>query len=186
MRVLLALVASGCVYTSPVSITSAQGRAEVNARAQRGHAVVALRGQRGRQVRDLRVAADTTTWTDKKTGEVRSAPTDSLSGITFRRDGAGALKGLAIGAGVGTAAGLLASTGEQSGFLTLPPELWMTLGAVDGAVIGALVGAIHSERHVYRPAAVPPTPTAGGSAGRAGAACGGPPLACAVSPPRRP
>ena len=191
MRVLfvllvLAVAVGGCVHTHPVSVASARDRAEVNARAERGHAVVALRGERGRQVRDLRVGADTTAWTDKKTGEVRSAPTASVSAITLRRDAAGALKGLALGAVIGAAAGLLASTGEQSGFFTLPPELWMTLGAVDGTVIGALAGAIHSERHVYRPARVPSAPAAGGSSGRAAEACGGPPLACAVNSPRRP
>ena len=180
---LLAAVASGCVYSRAVSLDSARDRAAVNARAARGHAVVAVDGQRGRQVRDLRVGPDTTTWTDKKTGEARSAPTAHVSGITFRRDGAGALKGLAVGVGVGAALGLAASTAPQDGFFTLPPQTWALLGAIDGAVLGVLAGAIHSERHVYRPAA---PPAAAGPPGP----CAGPPLACAApqapTPPRRP
>ena len=189
--VLAALVLSGCAYTRPVSLASPQGRAEVNARAQRGHAVVSVAGGRGRQVRGLHLGPEVATWTDKKTGEPRSAPTADVTGVTFRRDGAGALKGLAVGAGVGAALGLLAGTGESDGFITLSPRLWAVVGAVDGAVVGVLAGAIHSERHAYRPlagspaASGPGTPAASGLAVEAGGPCGGPPLACAATP-RRP
>lgn len=174
LLVLLAVAASGCVYSRSASLASAQDRAEINARAVRGHAVVAVDGRRGRQVRDLRVAADTTSWTDKKTGEARSAPTASVSGITFRRDGAGALKGLAVGAGVGVLVGLKHRT-------LLAPRVSALLYGANGAMYGALIGAIRSERHVYRI-----TPAAGGPVERGIEACPGPPLACAVSPPRRP
>ena len=176
--VFLALLLAGCTYTRPAQLDSAGGRAEVNARAERGHAVLALTGERGRQVRALHVAPDVTTWTDKRTGEARSAPTADVAAVTFRRDGAGALKGAAIGAGVGAVLGFVAgrSPGDDA-FITLSPTVWAGLGAVNGVWVGALVGAAHSERHVYR---VGPDASSRVGAVRAGPPCGGPPLACAA------
>ena len=180
--VLLALLLAGCTYTRPAQLDSAGGRAEVNARAERGHAVLALAGERGRQVRALRVGPDMTTWTDKRTGEARSAPTADVAAVTFRRDGAGALKGAAVGAAVGAVLGFVSgrSPGDDA-FITLSPTAWASLGAANGVWVGALVGAAHSERHVYR--------VAPGASPRVGVvearpSCGGPPLACAA-PARR-
>ena len=177
LPVLLAVAVGGCVYTQPVSLASAEGRAEVNARAQRGHPVVSVEGQRGRQVQGLHLGPEVATWTDKKTGEPRSAPTVSVTDVTFRRDGAGALKGLAVGAAIGAAAGLLVSAVDPGESVILTPEVWVGVGAGGGGFTGLFVGAIHSEQHVYQPADAP--------SGRAGVACGGPPLTCAVSRPRR-
>ena len=181
--VFVALFLAGCTYTRPAQLDSAGGRAEVNARAERGHAVLALAGERGRQVRALHVGPDVTTWTDKRTGEARSAPTADVATVTFRRDGAGALKGAAVGAGVGAVLGFVSgrrSPGDDA-FITLSPTTWAGLGAANGVWAGALVGAAHSERHVYR---VVPGASSRVGVVEAGPSCGGPPLACAA-PARR-
>ncbi|WP_420457361.1 hypothetical protein [Rubrivirga sp.] len=169
--VLLVPLLAGCVYTRPASLASPADRAEVNARAERGHPVLALAGERGRQVRALRVGPDTTTWVDKRTGEARSAPTSDVTAVSFRRDGAGALKGAAIGATAGAL--LYYVIAHVDPIPLLPPRLAAGLGAVAAAPFGALAGAAVSERHVYR---VVPEP----EVARAGPPCGGPPLACAA------
>ncbi len=173
--VVLAPLLAGCVYTRPASLASPTDRAEVNARAERGHAVVTLAGERGRHVRALHVGPDTTTWVNKRTGESRSAPTSDVAAVTFRRDGAGALKGAAIGTSVGVLLGLL-SEPSGSGFITFSRSQAAGLFGINGALFGALAGAIHSERHVYR---VVPEDVA--ARVEEGASCGGLPLACAAS-----
>jgi hypothetical protein len=170
------LLLAGCVSTQPVSLGTPDGRARVNARAERGHPVLALYGGRGRQVRALHVGPDVTTWVDKRTGEARSAPTASVAAVTFRRDGAGALRGAAVGVGLGVALGLVAGvTDDDRGLIDFSTGTFVSVFGASGALIGAVGGAIHSDRAVYR--AVPDRPI---GAGDVSEGCGGPPLACAA------
>ena len=148
----LAIGLAGCSHTETATIATADGRAEINTRAERGHAMVALEGERRRPVDDLRVAPDITVWTDAKTGEPRSAPTSEIRAITFRRDGIGALKGAAIGAAVGATLGLIAGGFDDGGsFLSRPPGAYAVLVGTSGAAIGAIAGLIRSDLHTYRP-----------------------------------
>ena len=185
--VLLAVAVGGCVHTERVSLATPQGRAEVNDRAHLNTAIVAVEGQRGRSARNLRVAADSTTWTDFGTGKPRSAATASVTAVTFRRDGVGALKGAGVGLVLSAGSTVLLSGTDCADCFVSP---WVGVGAIGvlGALTGALVGATHSDRLVYRP-----TPGAGGVAERVESPCPGPPLACAAprpaapaTPPRRP
>ncbi len=156
MRLLAALVLlAGCTHTRPADLSSSATRAEVNARAERGHPVLHLVGQRGRQVRSLHVAADVTTWIDKKTDEVRSAPTADVSAIAFRRDGLGALEGAGVGAVTGALLGALAGATDGDAFFDFTPAAAAALYATGGAEIGAIVGALRSDRVVYEAARCP-------------------------------
>ncbi|MEM6327862.1 MAG: hypothetical protein AAF791_12150 [Bacteroidota bacterium] len=163
LLLLSTLALSACVSTQPASVATPEGRASLNERADRGHPVLALWGERGRQVRDLRIDADSARWVDKKTEEARSAPTDQIEAITFRRDGRGALKGMAVGAGLGALLGLYldVQAAGATGFIDFPPGFWTLGTAVGFAPFGAMGGAIHSDRDVHR--IVPPgiTPKAG-------------------------
>lgn len=139
----------GCVSTQPVSLTLGEDRHYLNKRALRGHPVLALRGQRGRQVQSLHIGPDSTTWIDKKSGELRSASTEDIEAVTFRRDGLGALKGFAISAAVGATLGAIRGATDDGSFLDATPVQGAAIGSTVG-VYGALFGAIHSDRQIYR------------------------------------
>lgn len=145
----LSVLCGGCVSTQPVSLSSPEGQREINERAVRGHAVLALNGQRGRPVRSLHIGPDSTSWIDKTSGEFRSAPSSDVESVTFRRDGAGALKGFAITAAVGATLGALLGASDDGRFLDYTPLQGAAMGGAMG-VYGALIGAIHSDRQVYR------------------------------------
>ena len=169
LPLLLAMLAAlaGCTHTRPADLASAETRAEINARAERGHPVLHLVGRRGRQVRALRLEADTTTWIDKKTGELRAAPTADVEAVAFRRDGYGALEGLGVGVAVGAALGAYIGATDGDGFFDFTTAAAAAIYGAAGLEVGALAGAIRSDRVVYEAA-----PCA-------------PPLACAVTPTRR-
>ncbi|MEM1056114.1 MAG: hypothetical protein AAGI52_11345 [Bacteroidota bacterium] len=156
LLLLLSLALSGCVSTGYASVATPEGRSALNDRADRGHPVLALWGERGRQVRDLRIDADSARWVDKKTNEARSAPTSQIEAITFRRDGRGALKGMAVAAGIGTALGLVIASGDGGDFGILDFNVGegIAIGLLGTVPYGALIGAIHSDRDVHR--IVPP------------------------------
>lgn len=176
LALLLPLLLAGCVSTQSVSLDTAEGRARINERAERGHPVLTLTGQRGHLVQALHIAPDLTTWIDRKTGEARAAPTSSVEAVTFRRDGAGALKGLAVGASTGAALGLLIGLAEDDpGFFSLSTGGWTAVAAAQGALVGTLAGALHSDRAVFVNGPAEPLGARSGAE-----ACGGPPLACAA------
>ena len=170
---LFAVFLAGCVSTQPAPLTSAEGRAEVNARAASRIAVVHVRGERGGEVRGLHVGPDTTTWVDRWDGRARSVPTADLASVAIERGRPGGrlLKGAAIG--VGVALGALAGETEGGSFLSWTPTQAAGLGGLGGVFFGGLVGLAATRRDVYRPA--PPEAVAFHP-------CGGPPLACAAPP----
>ena len=171
----LALLAAGCVSVQPTPLSSPEGLAEVNARAEGQTAIVRVQGGRGEEVRGLRVGPDTTTWMARWGGRPESAPTAEVASITFRRSGA--VKGLAIGVATGAVLGLVASAGGDGhpGFGTPPTGLLIAGAAAGAGLAGMAVGTVLTRSDVYRPA---PPETAGAEP------CGGPPLACAAPPAR--
>ena len=163
---LLLVGLTGCTTSRPADLSSPSVRHEINARAERGHPVVHLVGQRGRQARSLHVAPDVTTWVDKKTGEVREAPTSEVEAIAFRRDGLGALEGIGIGVVTGAVLGAIVGATDEGSAFDFTPAAAAVLYGTGGVEFGALFGAIRSDRFVYE--AVP---------------CAGVPLACATGAP---
>lgn len=146
---LLAGWVAGCTHTHPLTLSTPEGRAAVTARAVRGDAVVRLDGEPPRLVDDLTVDADTTRWTDRRSGRVRAEPTARVRAVSFRRDGRGALTGVGVGIGLGLVLGLAADA-EPRGWIHISTAQWLAIGAADGAVIGAIIGAMRSDRVVYR------------------------------------
>ena len=168
---LLAVLLAGCASTQPAPLSSPEGRAEVNARAEGRVAFVHVEGERRHEGRSLRVGPDTTTWVDRLTGEPRSAPTAALSSVAVLRGETGVrvLKGAAIGTITGGLLGVLLGATDGDGWFSFDPAPAGALGALGGSFYGGLAGLVTGHRDVYRPA---PPETA--------AACGGPPLACAA------
>ena len=176
--VALALAAAGCVSVQPAPLSSAEGRAEVNARAVGAVAVVRVVGGRGEEVRALRVGPDSTTWVDRWSGRPTSVPTAEVASVSFRESRV--VRGLTVGVAAGALLGLVASTGDEgSGWLVrLPTWFWVAGGAVNGALVGFGAGAVATQNDVYRPA----PPEAAPPRAAVGEPCGGPPLACAAPP----
>lgn len=177
LGVALVPLVGGCVHTQPVSLGSPGGRAAVNALAARKPAVLIVVGEPGRRVRALHVAADTTTWVDRRTGRPHAAPTADVAGVTFFRGRASALRGLAIGTGVGAVMGGLVGALDGEGWFTFSPTMGALLGAAGGAELGVIVGAGQQDRYVNVPSDM--EVTARGAA--TGAPCGRPPRVCAAS-----
>lgn len=142
---------TGCVSTKPIAFDTPEGRTHVNNLALHGCPVLKLAGQRGRQITALSITADVTTWIDRLTGEVRSAPTSTVEAVAFRRDGRGALKGAAIGLGTGVVLGLIAGADDDGGgLISFPTSTYVGVFGGTGGLIGALTGAIRSDRLIYR------------------------------------
>ena len=150
---LLALVfLGGCVHTQPVSLASPEGRAEVNARAARRAASLVLRGGPPQRVRGLHVGPDETTWVERLAGGARSAPTADVVAVSFGRQQV--WRGVAIGAGVGAALGLLAAASDTGGgIISFSPTLIIGGGALNGAFFGGAIGAGQIDRYRARPGA---------------------------------
>jgi hypothetical protein len=91
--------------------------------------------------RNLRIDAETTSWTDPSSGTQAHVPTDDVWRLQTRSSGKGAgsgfLKGLLIGGGVGALAG--ASSGGDG---ALDAGSSAAAGAIALGLVGGIVGAI--------------------------------------------
>ena len=143
---LLALALAGCVHTTPLGLDSADGRSEINRRAAGRSADVKILGAPRHAVRNLHLAPDVTTWTDVRTGALRSVATDSVQSVTFLDRATGAAAGALGAALAGFAVGYETSSGGD-----LFPREWLgfLLGAL-AAPVGAAVGAEAGKGDVFR------------------------------------
>ena len=142
-------LAAGCTHVQPLSLSSPEGRAAVTERAATGHAVLRLDGEPPRRADALTLDADSARWTDAISGRVRAEPLERVRSVAFRRDGRGALTGVAVGAGAGVALGV-ALAADDRGFLRYSLAQGLAVGVPSGALVGALIGTMRSDRVVYR------------------------------------
>ncbi len=155
MRLALLLVlVSGCVHTQPATLATDGGRAALNARTAGRVATLTAGGER-HAVRDLHIGPDETTWTDRLSGQPQSARTADVTAVTLRRGGIG--RSFLVGAGIGTALGLLAWTQDDGGFLSFPIGVYVGVGVLDGGLFGAGFGAGQVDRFPLAAGAQPDT-----------------------------
>ena len=156
----LILLLSGCVSTTrTLDVSDAASRQAISERAGRQRALVTVRGEQPVPADGLRIDADSTSWTDRASGAVRSVSTRDVDRVSFSRaDPEGridALTGLVVGAAAGAVAGAI--LGLQAGTnIVFDQTANVTMGAFTLGLLGAGTGALVSagpipERFVLAP-----------------------------------
>ena len=161
-----AVALTGCVASRTVSVAGHDGLARVNERGERETAYLTLKEGEGRPVQSLHIAPDLTTWMDKSSGAMRSAPTDDVVSVSFRKHASGAATGAISGVFVGVVAGaalgaityrppdrstdeafpcLLAACSRSEG-----AAIGMRTGGLLGLLGGSLIGAVRGNRVTYQ------------------------------------
>ena len=165
MLSLAALTGCASVYSYPLDTTDARSRQRVTERAADKDVVVWVRGESRTPAADLSVRADSTSWTDPATGEMRTVATAQLRSVTFPGRERQPLKAFAIGLGTG------AVVGGALGYLSYEfPNWWIdsrgdaaALGAGAGGLAGMLsAGLVDQQRshtNVYRASGLPAAPS---------------------------
>lgn len=104
----LTILLGGCAHSRLFNPATPEGRAEVNARAEKHPTIVFLTNGERMDVESLRLNATEASWINPRTGEARSVLLSEIRSVRVPNRGRGALEGMAIGAGIGTAIGVLA------------------------------------------------------------------------------
>lgn len=140
----LTVLVGGCAHSRLFNPATPEGRAEVNARAEKHPTIVFLTNGERMDVESLRLNATEASWINPRTGEARSVLLSEIRTVRVPNRGRGALEGMAIGAGIAAGIGILGILIEGEGggpSLGAPStELVFVGGTVSGAAIGALVG----------------------------------------------
>ena len=111
------------------------GLATLNARARRRVARIEYVDGRSFVIENLRVAHDSTSWLDPRTGKWVHVATAEVASVRIREGGRGALRGLGLGALAGGVLG--ACVGFAGG--DDDPNLWLAMTAGQKAVAGGIV-----------------------------------------------
>lgn len=162
LLILLFSVATGCTHQRVVLPADADSVVDFNQRAGPHNVTVTLANGAVYYGRALQMAADSTSWLEKDSQEVKSVATAEVIALEIQNRGRGALEGLAAGAVAGTLTGITLGliVGDdppcEEGwcfFRTTGREKAQLFGILLGttSALGGLIrGAVRGSKDVYQ------------------------------------
>lgn len=139
---------------------------EINTRAKSRESRVILLNGTTYAAALLRMARDTTTWFDPRSGAMYSTPTANVASVSFPDGKRGTLRGLGIGALAGALGGIVfgfAGGDDEPGWFAFTAAEKAAIGALTLGVLGAPVGAVFGSGsealYRFKPGALADRPT---------------------------